>query len=236
MENTTAAILTGLGTMLLVAAVVAGLVWLTYRLASWSRSPTRPPSPGRPGWCWSPASWSVSATKPSTSANRSASSSPARFASSSHPKQPRTPSQPQVIATARPSPSMGDTLRRQPRQDLQPVAVRQDKRDRPRWPTACCPGSSGQVRHQPVRSCRTEGARGMTLLGFLVGTVCTAGGGWEGSGVRAPGSSMACKGSGVQGPQPSTAPRRSLPEVSSRSSLMEFRAVRRPPAGRAGGG
>jgi hypothetical protein len=33
MENTTAAILTGLGTMLLVAAVVAGLVWLTYRLA-----------------------------------------------------------------------------------------------------------------------------------------------------------------------------------------------------------
>lgn len=33
MENPTAAILTGLGTMLLVAAVVAGLVWLTYRLA-----------------------------------------------------------------------------------------------------------------------------------------------------------------------------------------------------------
>ena len=33
MENTATAILAGLGTMLLVAAVVAGLVWLTYRLA-----------------------------------------------------------------------------------------------------------------------------------------------------------------------------------------------------------
>ena len=33
MENTTTAILAGLGTMLVVAAVVAGLVWLTYRLA-----------------------------------------------------------------------------------------------------------------------------------------------------------------------------------------------------------
>jgi hypothetical protein len=33
MENTTAAILTGLGTMLLVAAVVAGLVLAVYRLA-----------------------------------------------------------------------------------------------------------------------------------------------------------------------------------------------------------
>ena len=33
MENTTTAILAGLGTMLVVAVVVAGLVWLTYRLA-----------------------------------------------------------------------------------------------------------------------------------------------------------------------------------------------------------
>jgi len=33
MENTATAILAGLGTMLLVAAVVAGLVWLSYRLA-----------------------------------------------------------------------------------------------------------------------------------------------------------------------------------------------------------
>jgi hypothetical protein len=33
MENTAAAILSGLGTMLVVAAVVAGLVWLAYRLA-----------------------------------------------------------------------------------------------------------------------------------------------------------------------------------------------------------
>jgi hypothetical protein len=33
MENTTAGILTGLGTMLVVAAVLAGLVWLAYRLA-----------------------------------------------------------------------------------------------------------------------------------------------------------------------------------------------------------
>jgi hypothetical protein len=33
MENTTEAILSGLGTMLLVAAVLAGLVWLAYRLA-----------------------------------------------------------------------------------------------------------------------------------------------------------------------------------------------------------
>jgi hypothetical protein len=33
MENTTTAILTGLGAMLLVAAVLAGLVWLAYRLA-----------------------------------------------------------------------------------------------------------------------------------------------------------------------------------------------------------
>ena len=33
MENTTTAILAGLGTMLVVAAVVVGLVWLTYRLA-----------------------------------------------------------------------------------------------------------------------------------------------------------------------------------------------------------
>jgi hypothetical protein len=33
MENTTAAILAGLGTMLVVAAVMAGLVWLAYRLA-----------------------------------------------------------------------------------------------------------------------------------------------------------------------------------------------------------
>jgi heme/copper-type cytochrome/quinol oxidase subunit 4 len=36
MENTTAAILSGLGTMLVVAAVVVGLVWLTYRLADHS--------------------------------------------------------------------------------------------------------------------------------------------------------------------------------------------------------
>ena len=33
MENTTTVILTGLGTMLLVAAVLAGLVWLAHRLA-----------------------------------------------------------------------------------------------------------------------------------------------------------------------------------------------------------
>jgi len=33
MENTATAILAGLGTMLVVAAVVVGLVWLTYRLA-----------------------------------------------------------------------------------------------------------------------------------------------------------------------------------------------------------
>jgi hypothetical protein len=33
MENTTAAILAGLGTMLIVAAVVAGLVLAAYRLA-----------------------------------------------------------------------------------------------------------------------------------------------------------------------------------------------------------
>jgi hypothetical protein len=33
MENTTPAILAGLGTMLVVAALVAGLVWLAYRLA-----------------------------------------------------------------------------------------------------------------------------------------------------------------------------------------------------------
>ena len=33
MENTTTAILTGLGTMLVGAAVPAGLVWLAYRLA-----------------------------------------------------------------------------------------------------------------------------------------------------------------------------------------------------------
>jgi hypothetical protein len=33
MENTTAAILSGLGTMLVVSAVIAALVWLTYRLA-----------------------------------------------------------------------------------------------------------------------------------------------------------------------------------------------------------
>ena len=33
MENTTTAILAGLGTMLVVAALVAELVWLTYRLA-----------------------------------------------------------------------------------------------------------------------------------------------------------------------------------------------------------
>jgi hypothetical protein len=33
MENTTAAILSGLGTMLVVVAVVAGLVWVAYRLA-----------------------------------------------------------------------------------------------------------------------------------------------------------------------------------------------------------
>ena len=33
MENTTTAILAGLATMLVVAALVAGLVWLTYRLA-----------------------------------------------------------------------------------------------------------------------------------------------------------------------------------------------------------
>jgi hypothetical protein len=33
MENTTTAILSGLGTMLVGAAVLAGLVWLAYRLA-----------------------------------------------------------------------------------------------------------------------------------------------------------------------------------------------------------
>jgi hypothetical protein len=33
MENTAAAILAGLGTMLVAAAVVAGLVWVAYRLA-----------------------------------------------------------------------------------------------------------------------------------------------------------------------------------------------------------
>jgi hypothetical protein len=33
MENTTAGILTGLRSMLLGAAVLAGLVWLAYRLA-----------------------------------------------------------------------------------------------------------------------------------------------------------------------------------------------------------
>jgi hypothetical protein len=33
MENTATAILAGLGTMLLAAAVVAGLMWLSYRLA-----------------------------------------------------------------------------------------------------------------------------------------------------------------------------------------------------------
>jgi heme/copper-type cytochrome/quinol oxidase subunit 4 len=33
MENTAVAILAGLGTMLVVAAVVVGLVWLTHRLA-----------------------------------------------------------------------------------------------------------------------------------------------------------------------------------------------------------
>jgi hypothetical protein len=33
MENTTTAILTGLGTMLVGAVVLAGLVWLAYRLA-----------------------------------------------------------------------------------------------------------------------------------------------------------------------------------------------------------
>ena len=33
MENTTAAMLAGLGTMLVVSAVVAALVWLTNRLA-----------------------------------------------------------------------------------------------------------------------------------------------------------------------------------------------------------
>jgi hypothetical protein len=33
MEHTTTAILTGLATMLLGAAVLAGLVWLAYRLA-----------------------------------------------------------------------------------------------------------------------------------------------------------------------------------------------------------
>jgi hypothetical protein len=33
MENTAPAILAGLGTMLVVAALVAGLVWLAYRLA-----------------------------------------------------------------------------------------------------------------------------------------------------------------------------------------------------------
>jgi hypothetical protein len=33
MENTATAILAGLGTMLVVAAVVAGLVWLSHRLA-----------------------------------------------------------------------------------------------------------------------------------------------------------------------------------------------------------
>jgi hypothetical protein len=33
MENTTAAILAGLGTMLLAVSVLAGLVWLAHRLA-----------------------------------------------------------------------------------------------------------------------------------------------------------------------------------------------------------
>jgi hypothetical protein len=33
MENATTGILTGLGTMLVVSAVLAGLVWLAYRLA-----------------------------------------------------------------------------------------------------------------------------------------------------------------------------------------------------------
>lgn len=33
MENTTVAILAGLGTMLVVAALAVGLVWLTHRLA-----------------------------------------------------------------------------------------------------------------------------------------------------------------------------------------------------------
>jgi hypothetical protein len=33
MENTATAILAGLGTMLVVLAVVVGLVWLSYRLA-----------------------------------------------------------------------------------------------------------------------------------------------------------------------------------------------------------
>ncbi len=33
MEHTTTAILAGLGTMLVVTAVVTGLVWLAYRLA-----------------------------------------------------------------------------------------------------------------------------------------------------------------------------------------------------------
>jgi type IV secretory pathway TrbF-like protein len=33
MEHTATAILAGLGTMLVVAALVAGLVWLTHRLA-----------------------------------------------------------------------------------------------------------------------------------------------------------------------------------------------------------
>ena len=33
MENTATAILSGLGTMLVVVALVAGLVWLAYRLA-----------------------------------------------------------------------------------------------------------------------------------------------------------------------------------------------------------
>jgi hypothetical protein len=33
MENTTTATLTGLGAMLLAAAVLVGLVWLAYRLA-----------------------------------------------------------------------------------------------------------------------------------------------------------------------------------------------------------
>jgi hypothetical protein len=33
MEHTTTAILSGLGTMLVGAAVLAGLVWLAYRLA-----------------------------------------------------------------------------------------------------------------------------------------------------------------------------------------------------------
>jgi hypothetical protein len=36
MEHTTIAILTGLATMLLGAAVLAGLVWLAYRLAQHS--------------------------------------------------------------------------------------------------------------------------------------------------------------------------------------------------------